>query len=144
MKCAWAAESSRMKRSVQLGLLCLSLFVSSLHGDEAETEMSKELAPYFEEPDLHQPLMNRVRRQTVSTEENTAALPLSENGKKKRKPPRPGGLTPLGDSRNPTTQVYHRTKRQDKVRKNKPKNRPGSHSLLLRPPPRALRVKRDT
>ncbi|KAK2900887.1 hypothetical protein Q8A67_009002 [Cirrhinus molitorella] len=119
MKCAWAAESSRMKRSVQLGLLCLSLFVSSLHGDEAETEMSKELAPYFEEPDLHQPLMNRVRRQTVSTEENTAALPLS-------------------------TQVYHRTKRQDKVRKKKPKNRPGSHSLLLRPPPWAPRVKRDT
>lgn len=52
-KCTWTAESSRMKSNVQLGLLCLSLLIFSLHGEE--TESSQELPPpFFEEPDLHQ------------------------------------------------------------------------------------------
>lgn len=54
MKCTWTAESSRMKGSVQLGLLCLSLLISSLHG-EVETDNSMQLSIHFEEPDLDQP-----------------------------------------------------------------------------------------
>ncbi|KAL1280454.1 hypothetical protein QQF64_015054 [Cirrhinus molitorella] len=157
MKCAWAAESSRMKSSVQLGLLCLSLFVSSLHGEEvveADTSMANPIN--FDEPDLEQFEMNRVRRQIVSTAENTAKtvapVPSSENSKKKGKWIRPGVLSVLGRLGNPTavvdeTHIYHRTKRQEKSRNNKRK-RPGSHSILesidLVPPPQQTdTVKRD-
>lgn len=43
-----------MKGSVQLGLLCLSLLFSSLHG-EVETDTSMHVPLNLEEPDLHQP-----------------------------------------------------------------------------------------
>ncbi|XP_016309992.1 uncharacterized protein LOC107664062 [Sinocyclocheilus anshuiensis] len=146
MKCAWTTESSRMKSSVQLGLLCLSLLISSLHGEEeVETDSSMHIPIKFDEPDLHQFEMYRVRRQTVSTEkENTAktvaVVPPSENSKTKRKRPRPGGLTPLGDSGDPTS--------QDKNRNNKQKKRPGSQSLLaisgvFQLPQQTAKAKRD-
>lgn len=54
MKCTWTAESSRMKSSVQLGLLCLSLLIFSLHGEEAETDTSMQNPIFFDEPELHQ------------------------------------------------------------------------------------------
>ncbi len=54
MKCSWTAESSRMKSSVQLGLLCLSLFISCLHGEEVDADASLEFAINFDEPELHQ------------------------------------------------------------------------------------------
>ncbi|XP_056123539.1 uncharacterized protein si:ch211-106h4.12 isoform X2 [Rhinichthys klamathensis goyatoka] len=109
MKCTWTAESSRMKGSVQLGLLCFGLLISSLHG-EVETDNSMELVLNLEEPDLYQPEMNRVRRQTVSTEKEDSA-------KKEVVVP---------------SSVY-RTKRQNKS-KNKPKKRPGFNSLLGKGP----------
>jgi len=43
-----------MKGSMQLGLLCFSLLISSLHG-EVETDNSMQLPVNFEEPDLYQP-----------------------------------------------------------------------------------------
>lgn len=55
MKCAWTAESNRMKSSVQLVLLCLSLLISNLHGEEeVKTDSSIEMPLSFDEPDLHQ------------------------------------------------------------------------------------------
>ncbi len=55
MKCTWTAESSRMKSSVQLGLLCLSLLIFSLHGEEeVETDTSMQMPMNFDEPELHQ------------------------------------------------------------------------------------------
>lgn len=55
MKCTRTAESSRMKSSVQLGLLCLSLLIFSLHGEEeVETDTSMQMPPTFDEPELHQ------------------------------------------------------------------------------------------
>ncbi|XP_058607630.1 uncharacterized protein si:ch211-106h4.12 [Onychostoma macrolepis] len=152
MKCTWTAESSRMRSSVQLGLLCLSLLISSLHGEEEE-DKSMEYPLHFDEPELHQFEMYRVRRQTVSTEKENpvktvAVVQPSENRKTKRKRPRPGGLTPLGDSADPTIHIYHRTKRQEKSRNNKRKKRPGSQSLLasigvLPRPQQTAKVKRD-
>ncbi|XP_042630808.1 uncharacterized protein LOC109076612 isoform X2 [Cyprinus carpio] len=154
MKCAWTAESNRMKSSVQLVLLCLSLLISNLHGEEeVKTDSSIEMPLSFDEPDLHQFEMYRVRRQTVSTEkENTAKIvalvPPNENSKTKRKQPCTGCLDPLGDSGDPMFKVYHRTKRQDKNRNNKRKKRPGRYSLLtisvgLQKPKQTVKVKRD-
>ncbi|KAK2900889.1 hypothetical protein Q8A67_009004 [Cirrhinus molitorella] len=113
-----------MKSSVQLGLLCLSLLISSLHGEE-EVEADSSIQVNFDEPDLQQFEMNRVRRQTVSTGENTAALPSSENSKKKKKRPR-----------------------TDKSKKNKGNPNSGSLSLLasigfVSPPQQTDKVKRD-
>lgn len=55
MKCTWTAESSRMKRSMQLGLLCVSLFILCLHGEEeVETDTSMQMPIIFDEPELHQ------------------------------------------------------------------------------------------
>ncbi|KAK7159298.1 hypothetical protein R3I94_005586 [Phoxinus phoxinus] len=151
MKCTWTAESSKMKGSVQLGLLCLSLLISSLHG-EVETDSSKDLSLHFEEPDLHQPEMSRVRRQTVSTEKEDSAkkevvVPSSEDGKIKRgQRPRPGAFTLLEGDKYSELKVY-RTKRQSKS-KNKPRKRPpGFNSLLAKGPPQlpmeTARAKRD-
>ncbi|XP_056123538.1 uncharacterized protein si:ch211-106h4.12 isoform X1 [Rhinichthys klamathensis goyatoka] len=137
MKCTWTAESSRMKGSVQLGLLCFGLLISSLHG-EVETDNSMELVLNLEEPDLYQPEMNRVRRQTVSTEKEDSAkkevvVPSSVDGKIKRgKRPRPGAFTLSEDDKYSELKVY-RTKRQNKS-KNKPKKRPGFNSLLGKGP----------
>ncbi|XP_077086551.1 uncharacterized protein LOC143738322 [Siphateles boraxobius] len=123
MKCTWTAESSTMKGSVQLGLLCLSLLISSLHG-EVETDNSVEIPLSFEEPDLHQPEMNRVRRQTVSTGKEDSA-------KKEVVVP---------------SSVY-RTKRQNKSKNKQRKRPPGFNSLLGKGPPQipmeTARVKRD-
>ncbi|XP_067220034.1 uncharacterized protein si:ch211-106h4.12 isoform X3 [Chanodichthys erythropterus] len=127
MKCTWTAESSRMKGSVQLGLLCLSLLISSLHG-EVETDQSSELPLTFEEPDLHQPEMYRVRRQTVSTEkEDTAKTEVVVTSRVK----------------------LYRTKRQSKSKgKKKGTHRPGRYSLLAmgspKIPKQLVRAKRDT
>ncbi|XP_067220035.1 uncharacterized protein si:ch211-106h4.12 isoform X4 [Chanodichthys erythropterus] len=126
MKCTWTAESSRMKGSVQLGLLCLSLLISSLHG-EVETDQSSELPLTFEEPDLHQPEMYRVRRQTVSTEkEDTAKTEVVVTSRVK----------------------LYRTKRQSKSKgKKKGTHRPGRYSLLAMGSPKIpklVRAKRDT
>lgn len=53
-KCTWTAESSRMKSNVQLGLLCLSLLIFSLHGEVTESSKEYYLNLFLEEPDLHQ------------------------------------------------------------------------------------------
>ncbi|XP_048019177.1 uncharacterized protein ackr4a isoform X2 [Megalobrama amblycephala] len=165
MKRTWTAEGSRMKGSVQLGLLCLSLLISSLHGEvETDTSMhmplnleepdqSMEYPFRFEEPDLHQPEMYRVRRQTVSTEkEDTAKTEVvvtsSENGKiMRRKRPHPGAFTLLGDSKDSEVKLY-RTKRQSKSKgKKKGTHRPGRYSLLAMGAPlipKPVRAKRDT
>ncbi|XDV27435.1 hypothetical protein PO909_030967 [Leuciscus waleckii] len=129
-----------MKGSVQLGLLCLSLLISSLHG-EVETD-SKELLPNFEEPDLHQPEMNRVRQQTVEDSAKEVVDTSSEDGKG----PRPGAWTLLEDDKYSELKVY-RTKRQSKSKNKKKKTRPAYNSLLGNAPPQlpmeAARVKRD-
>lgn len=56
IKRRWSAsglqKSNRMKACVQLGLLCLSLLISSLHGKETDTETSKELLGKFDEQDI--------------------------------------------------------------------------------------------
>ncbi|XP_050978031.1 uncharacterized protein si:ch211-106h4.12 isoform X2 [Labeo rohita] len=136
-----------MKSTVQIGLLCLSLLISSLCGEEVDGSMETPLS--FDEPDLEQFEMYRVRQQAVSTKENTAktvaAVPSSGNSKIKRKWPRPGHLTPLGDSGNPMVYVHHRTKRQEKSKNKKRKNRPGSQSLLAKipPPQQTVKVKRE-
>lgn len=150
MKCSWTAESSRMKSSVQLGLLCLSLFISCLHGEEVDADASMEFPINFDEPELHQFEMYRVRQQTVATEKENPAKTVavaqpSENSKTKRKKPRPGSLSPLGDGAEAMNHIYSRTKRQDKSRNNKPKKRPGSYSILAvaRPPQLPVKVKRD-
>ncbi|XP_067220033.1 uncharacterized protein si:ch211-106h4.12 isoform X2 [Chanodichthys erythropterus] len=152
MKCTWTAESSRMKGSVQLGLLCLSLLISSLHG-EVETDQSSELPLTFEEPDLHQPEMYRVRRQTVSTEkEDTAKTEVVVTSREKdkymrRKRPHPGAFTLLKDSKDSEVKLY-RTKRQSKSKgKKKGTHRPGRYSLLAMGSPKIpklVRAKRDT
>ncbi|KAG1969770.1 hypothetical protein F2P79_001653 [Pimephales promelas] len=122
MNCSWTAESSRMKGSMQLGLLCFSLLISSLHG-EVETDNSMQSPVNFEEPDLYQPEMNRVRRQTVFTEKEDSTkkefvVPSSVNR-------RLGASTLLeADS-----EVY-RTKRQNKGKDKPKKRRPGFNSLL--------------
>ncbi|XP_039533225.1 uncharacterized protein si:ch211-106h4.12 isoform X2 [Pimephales promelas] len=122
MNCSWTAESSRMKGSMQLGLLCFSLLISSLHG-EVETDNSMQSPVNFEEPDLYQPEMNRVRRQTVFTEK--------EDSTKKE------FVVP--------SSVY-RTKRQNKGKDKPKKRRPGFNSLLgIQPqlPMDTVRAKRD-
>ncbi|XP_052404770.1 uncharacterized protein si:ch211-106h4.12 isoform X2 [Carassius gibelio] len=132
MKCTWTAESSRMKWNVCLGLLCLSLLIFSLHGEE--TENSREFHPNFnfEEPDFNQLEMYRVKRQTVFTEEKNPAKTLTVvNSKTKRKPLHPGSLSPLGDQiAEPVEHIYHRTKRQERGKKRK--NYSGRLSMLAR------------
>ncbi|XP_043112686.1 uncharacterized protein si:ch211-106h4.12 [Puntigrus tetrazona] len=110
-----------MKGSVQLGLLCLSLFVLSLHGEkEVETDTSMQMPVNFDEPELHQSETGRVQRHTVSTEKKKAVAPKTKQTLK-----HPGSLSPLGD----IPKTNHRTKRQEN-RNKKPKRRPGSGSAL--------------
>ncbi|XP_050978040.1 uncharacterized protein si:ch211-106h4.12 isoform X3 [Labeo rohita] len=112
-----------MKSTVQIGLLCLSLLISSLCGEEVDGSMETPLS--FDEPDLEQFEMYRVRRQAVSTKENTANIvaagPSGENNQEKRKRPRPNnnGKPRIG-------------------------SRSALESLVLDPPPQqTVEVKRD-
>ncbi|KAK9979306.1 hypothetical protein ABG768_012742 [Culter alburnus] len=134
-----------MKGSVQLGLLCLSLLISSLHG-EVETDHSMESPLMFEEPDLHQPEMYRVRRQTVSTEKEDTAkteVVVTSSAKDKymgRKRPHPGAFTLLGNSKDSEVKLY-RTKRQSKSKgKKKGTHRPGRYSLLAMGSPKIPKI----
>ncbi|XP_051552909.1 uncharacterized protein si:ch211-106h4.12 [Myxocyprinus asiaticus] len=152
-----------MRGWMQLGLFCLSLLISSLHGEQTDKESSIEQPPNFtfEQEDLHQyevsenelepnhlshdydimPVIHRVRQQSVSAEKEFNAKkevfsPLSsirtkrqENAKvaRRKRPPRIGGLTPLGDSGVPQPP---RAKRQNNDRKQRKKPKPGKFSIL--------------
>ncbi|XP_067309109.1 uncharacterized protein si:ch211-106h4.12 [Pseudorasbora parva] len=153
MKSTRTAESSRMKGSVPLGLLWLSLLISSLHG-EVQTESSKESPLTFEEPSsssfsLHQPEMHRARRQTVEKEDTETTelfAPQSETFKTMRgKRPHSGAFSVL-KVKPSELKVYHRTKRQEKKRKKPIKKHPGFNSFLAIPAPQLpqpARTKRD-
>ncbi|XP_056323036.1 uncharacterized protein si:ch211-106h4.12 isoform X2 [Danio aesculapii] len=112
-----------MKVCEQLGLLCLSLLICSLHGEEIDGGESMDTPVMFDEEDIPQLQMYRVRRQTE--EENAEQ---TEVAMQKR------------------SDINLRVKRQEKIKNNKRKKpRPGQFSLLgsSRPDQQTVRAKRE-
>ncbi|XP_009296868.1 uncharacterized protein si:ch211-106h4.12 isoform X1 [Danio rerio] len=138
-----------MKVCVELGLLCLSLLISSLHGEEIDTESSKQMPPNLDEEDIPQLQMYRVRRQTEEkNEEKSVASSQRENSKHVyQKTPQSGQFSILRDNGGPKSDVNLRVKRQEKNKNNKRKKpRPAQFSLLgsnQDPPQQTVRAKRE-
>ncbi|XP_009296869.1 uncharacterized protein si:ch211-106h4.12 isoform X2 [Danio rerio] len=113
-----------MKVCVELGLLCLSLLISSLHGEEIDTESSKQMPPNLDEEDIPQLQMYRVRRQTEEKNEeksvassqrsdvNLRVKRQEKNKNNKRKKPRPAQFSLLGSNQDPPQQTV-RAKREE-------------------------------
>ncbi|XP_056323028.1 uncharacterized protein si:ch211-106h4.12 isoform X1 [Danio aesculapii] len=138
-----------MKVCEQLGLLCLSLLICSLHGEEIDGGESMDTPVMFDEEDIPQLQMYRVRRQTEeeNAEQTEVAMQKREKGKTgKPKRPRSGYLSVLRDNGGPESDINLRVKRQEKIKNNKRKKpRPGQFSLLgsSRPDQQTVRAKRE-
>ncbi|XP_073730797.1 uncharacterized protein [Misgurnus anguillicaudatus] len=129
-----------MRACVQIGLLFLSVLISSIYGEETDQETSMEGPVFFDMEDLSQFQVaeNEQERNLLSHDSDIFPVNLrvkrNDKGKKRKvKKPRPGTFSTLAFSL-PTTRVTRQTDntKQKQPVNNRRKPRPGMFGLLGR------------
>ncbi|XP_056598608.1 uncharacterized protein si:ch211-106h4.12 [Triplophysa dalaica] len=130
-----------MRACVQLGLLFLSLFISSLDGEEIDSEISMQVPPNMDEDmddfPRFQVAENEQERNLLSHNSDIILanfrVKRQDNGKKpKRKKTRPGSSSALESMTVATPRVRRQTGNNGKRKPKGPK--PGMFSILAKLP----------